>query len=200
MASKSPVGFLPQPSASKDSSSPPRALNFSIEKIMEPDKKTVKKSDSNIGQMLNVPMTPNLSNSSQLESAFKKYVPSVLRSQELLQQYPFMYYHPSQLMCVAATSVSVYSVSPETVVANSVPAGLSAVNSAASSHASTLPENYIKPCHMKRTIGPGIDTKGALRNGREGVHQGDKTNGFIARGISMQASTAMGFATIVLRA
>ncbi|KAF5283572.1 hypothetical protein FQR65_LT13827 [Abscondita terminalis] len=150
------------PSASKESSSPSRVLNFSIEKIMEPDKKTVKKSDINIEQVLNVPMTSNLTNSSQLESAFKKYVPSVLRSQELLQQYPFMYYHPSQLMCVAATSVSVYSVSPETVVANSVPVGLSAVNSTASSHASALPENYIKPCHMKRTIGPAIDTKGAL--------------------------------------
>ncbi|KAK5639280.1 hypothetical protein RI129_011772 [Pyrocoelia pectoralis] len=162
MASKSPVSFLPQPSASKTSSSPSRTLNFSIEKIMEPDKKTVKKSDTDTDHVLNFSLSSNLSSSSQLESAFKKYVPSVLRSQELLQQYPFMYYHPSQLMCVAATSVSVYSVSPDTVVANSVPVGLSAINSVAPSQSSALPETYLKSCHMKRTIGQGIDSKGAL--------------------------------------
>lgn len=158
MTSKNPIGLLSQASVS----SPSRALNFSIEKIMEPDKKTAKKRDTSIEHVLNVPMISNISNSSQLESAFKKYVPSVLRSQELLQQYPFMYYHPSQLMCVAATSVSVYSVSPEAVVASTAPVGLSTVNSVPSSHSTTLPEHYVKPCHMKRTMGQGIDAKSTL--------------------------------------
>lgn len=159
MASKSLIG---RTSTVSNCSSAPRTLNFSIEKIMEPDKKTVKKRDSNIEQVFDVPVMSNLSNSSQLESAFKKYVPNVLRSQELLQQYPFMYYHPSQLMCVAATSVSVYSVTPEAVASNSAPAGLATVNSVPSGHSTTISEHYVKSCHIKRTIESGTESKSAL--------------------------------------
>lgn len=117
------------------SSAPSRNLSFSIAKIMEPD--TKKKTD-----------TQSVQYASQLESAFKKYVPSVLRSQELLQQYPLVYYHPSQLML---TQVSVYPVSQENAGV-SVPPGLTIP----SGHQlpTTLPEHYTsnKLCHVKRTI------------------------------------------------
>ncbi|XP_050519337.1 fez family zinc finger protein 2-like [Diabrotica virgifera virgifera] len=89
---------LPQ---QKPPSSPARTLNFSIAKIMEPDTK-LRKSDPERGKdnILNLPQ------SSAFESAFKKYVPNVLRSPDFLQNYPLVYYHPSQLML---GSVSVYS-------------------------------------------------------------------------------------------
>lgn len=112
MASKFSTSLLSEPSASSRTMPSARTLKFSIEKIMEPDKK-ISTSENNMHQVLGMPVVSNLSNSSQLESAFKKYVPNVLRSQEFLHQYPFMYYHPSQLMCVAATSVSVYSVAQD---------------------------------------------------------------------------------------
>ncbi|XP_044764780.1 fez family zinc finger protein erm-like [Coccinella septempunctata] len=89
-----------------------KSLNFSIAKIMEPDTKLMKKtSDHERIKQAHVPY------SSPLESAFKKYVPNVLRSPELLQQYPLVYYHPSQLML---GSVSVYP-SSEVRTANSFP-------------------------------------------------------------------------------
>lgn len=80
-----------------------RVLNFSIAKIMEPDKKrnVTESSDS----ILTIPQASQVSNnSSHLDSAFKKYVPNVFRHQELLQNYPLLYYHPCQLMCVAAVA------------------------------------------------------------------------------------------------
>ncbi|ERL85284.1 fez family zinc finger protein erm [Dendroctonus ponderosae] len=70
---------------------PSRALNFSIAKIMEPDSKQ-KKKEAEKDKSLGFPY------SSAFESAFKKYVPNVLRSPELLQNYPLVYYHPSQFM------------------------------------------------------------------------------------------------------
>lgn len=82
--------------AQKPPSPPARTLNFSIAKIMEPDNKT-KKSEEKV---------LSLSYPNAFESAFKKYVPNVLRSPELLQNYPLVYYHPSQLML---GSVSVYT-------------------------------------------------------------------------------------------
>ncbi|XP_017771917.1 PREDICTED: fez family zinc finger protein 1 isoform X2 [Nicrophorus vespilloides] len=132
--------------AQKGAPPPTRSLNFSIAKIMEPDNKFPKKSPDS---SLTVPKVPTMPYTSHLESAFKKYVPSVLRSQDLLHQYPLVYY-PSQLMCVATTSVSVYSVSPENGAAGGSPSGLPAVNPTAPS----LPEHYNKGCHMKRTMGP----------------------------------------------
>ncbi|EFA11077.1 fez family zinc finger protein erm [Tribolium castaneum] len=73
----------------EQSEPPSRSLNFSIAKIMEPDNKS---KDDSRSKIVNIPYpTP-------LESAFKKYVPNMLRSQDLLQQYPLVYYHPSQLM------------------------------------------------------------------------------------------------------
>lgn len=113
------------------SSSTTRNLSFSIAKIMEPD--TRKKTEDQSAHY-----------ASQLESAFKKYVPSVLRSQELLQQYPLVYYHPSQLML---TSVSVY---PDSA-GGSAPSGLP-TNCIPSSHHSTLPEHYSNK--IKRTTAP----------------------------------------------
>nr|XP_023025447.1 fez family zinc finger protein 2-like [Leptinotarsa decemlineata] len=47
---------------------------------------------------------------SSFESAFKKYVPNVLRSPELLNNFPLIYYHPNQFML---GSVSVYTSHPE---------------------------------------------------------------------------------------
>ncbi|CAG9759984.1 unnamed protein product [Ceutorhynchus assimilis] len=76
-----------------------RTLNFSIAKIMEPDSKQ-KKKETEKDKSLSFPYSP------AFESAFKKYVPNVLRSPELLQNYPLVYYHPSQLML---GSVSLYS-------------------------------------------------------------------------------------------
>lgn len=86
-------------STSSTASTSARVLNFSIAKIMEPDKKRTsgdRKED--------IPPQHTFSNSSHLDSAFKKYVPNVLRHQELLQNYPLLYYHPCQLMCVAAVA------------------------------------------------------------------------------------------------
>lgn len=135
---------------SKTSSPTARTLNFSIAKIMEPDNKPSKRDETDLsGNKYN----NNFNYQLPLESAFKKYVPSVLRSQELLHQYPLVYY-PSQLMCVATTSVSVYSVSPEAGTVGSGPAGVPSVNPQA-----PLPEQYNKSCHVKRTIGQGIDGK-----------------------------------------
>lgn len=124
---------LGEPAGAK-ASAPARALNFSIAKIMEPDTRA-RRAD---------PDLPKFGYPSPLESAFKKYVPSVLRSQDLLHQYPLVYY-PSQLMCVATTSVSVYSVAPD---ANAPPA--TSISSA------PLPEPFSKSCHAKR---PGMDSK-----------------------------------------
>ena len=62
-------------------------------------------------------------------------------------------------MCVATTSVSVYSVSQEGGSSGSGPVGLSGVNPVA-----PLTEHYNKPCHMKRTMGSsmGIDAKSTV--------------------------------------
>ncbi|XP_065158707.1 fez family zinc finger protein erm-like isoform X1 [Atheta coriaria] len=90
-------------------------LNFSIARIMEPDAKTTKRKLDNNNKFdhLGLPYQ-------NLESAFKKYVPSsMLRGPEFLQ-YPLVYY-PSQLMCVATTSVSVYSMSPEDAASSAAP-------------------------------------------------------------------------------
>lgn len=146
------TSLLADAPVSKSSTSSARTLNFSIAKIMEPDCKLLKKSDTD---RLGYGNLSNLEYASHLESAFKKYVPSMLRSQELLQQYPLVYYHPSQLMCVAATSVSVYSVSPEAGTLNTAPQGISTtVNCVPSGHPhpASMPEHCNKVCHVKRTM------------------------------------------------
>lgn len=136
MSSEKSTSLVSRSTAPDGASSASRNLSFSIAKIMEPD--TKKKTEDHTVQY-----------TSQLESAFKKYVPSVLRSQELLQQYPLVYYHPSQLML---TSVSVYPVNQEGASA-SASQGLTI----SSTHPlpTTLPEHYSnKVCHVKRTIVP----------------------------------------------
>lgn len=100
------------PESSK-SSPPAKTLNFSIAKIMEPDNKHSKRlSEEKCNKIA------NMSYSTPLESAFKKYVPNMLRSQDLLHQYPLVYYHPSQLML---GSVSVYSPNSEVGSSQSSP-------------------------------------------------------------------------------
>lgn len=71
-------------------------LTFSIAKIMEPDKRL---SDSCSAAILRqpAPSIPSMTYSAHLESAFKKYVPT-LRQQTLLQHYPLLYYHPNPLL------------------------------------------------------------------------------------------------------
>lgn len=89
--------------SASSNTSPSRVLNFSIAKIMEPDKKRTM--TENMDSILTIPqVSQTLYNSSPLDSAFKKYVPNVFRHQELLQNYPLLYYHPCQLMCVAAVA------------------------------------------------------------------------------------------------
>ncbi|XP_066995971.2 fez family zinc finger protein erm-like [Anabrus simplex] len=73
------------------SSSNARSLTFSIAKIMEPDNKRVAEP---------VISFPQLPYPVQLDSAFKKYVPT-FRPQDFLQQYPLLYYHPNQLLRVS---------------------------------------------------------------------------------------------------
>jgi uncharacterized Zn-finger protein len=72
------------------SSSAVRPLTFSIAKIMEPDKRVSE-------PVLPFPHLPYPVN---FDSAFKKYVPA-FRPQDLLQQYPLLYYHPNHLLRVS---------------------------------------------------------------------------------------------------
>lgn len=150
MASESPTTISSKAQVSKTSTPSSKSLNFTIAKLMEPDNRPSRKTNPEGG--VSVPDLSNISYPSQLESAFKKYVPNVLRSQDLLQQYPLVYY-PSQLMCVATTSVSVYSVSSdgERIGNGGVgPAGLATVNSVA-----PQADHYNKTCHVKRAMGSG---------------------------------------------
>lgn len=77
-----------------------QTLKFSIAKIMEDDKKIV--DDTHDDRSL----SPEIDPVSAYDSAFKKYVPTSIpflsgNQQELLSQYPLLYY-PNQLMCAAA--------------------------------------------------------------------------------------------------
>lgn len=78
-----------------------KTLKFSIAKIMEDDKKS-RSPDRNSS------VSPEIDPVSAYDSAFKKYVPNphaaasfLGNHQELLAQYPLLYY-PGQLMCAAA--------------------------------------------------------------------------------------------------
>ncbi|KAK2575099.1 hypothetical protein KPH14_008826 [Odynerus spinipes] len=112
MATETPTSLPPK----RVSSPPPsRNLTFSIAKIMEPDKRLTEQ--ANAAQAAVVPPVPTTTSatptttppgilhqaphipaltsySAHLESAFKKYVPT-LRHQDL---YPLLYYHPSPLL------------------------------------------------------------------------------------------------------
>ncbi|XP_012278412.1 fez family zinc finger protein 2-like [Orussus abietinus] len=80
------------------SPTPCRNLTFSIAKIMEPDKRLSEPTQPTPPTILHQPTNlSSLSYSAHLESAFKKYVPT-LRHQSLLQHYPLLYYHPSPLL------------------------------------------------------------------------------------------------------
>nr|XP_022907747.1 fez family zinc finger protein 1-like [Onthophagus taurus] len=134
----SPKSSTPDPPSSKDPSATSRTLNFSIARIMEPDEKSASKRFGRGGgggveeaaAAAAAAAAEAIRNSiypQHLESAFKKYVPTSLRTPHHQHhhhhhhpesmphhhhQYPLVYY-PSQLMCVATTSVSVYSISQE---------------------------------------------------------------------------------------
>ncbi|KDR15868.1 Fez family zinc finger protein 2, partial [Zootermopsis nevadensis] len=75
------------------SSSVARPLTFSIAKIMEPDRRVPEPA-------LSFPRLPYPVN---IDSAFKKYVPA-FRPQDLLHQYPLLYYHPNHLLRVSYPS------------------------------------------------------------------------------------------------
>ncbi|KAL2715833.1 fez family zinc finger protein erm-like, partial [Vespula squamosa] len=133
MATETPTSLPPE----KVSSPPPsRNLTFSIAKIMEPDKRLTEQ--ANVAQTVQAAVVPPPSTttatptttppgilhqashipaltqrySAHLESAFKKYVPT-LRHQNL---YPLLYYHPSPLLRAfpgsPATTPSVPQTSP----------------------------------------------------------------------------------------
>ncbi|KAG7188858.1 hypothetical protein KM043_008464 [Ampulex compressa] len=103
MATETPTSLPPERVTSP---TPCRNLTFSIAKIMEPDKRLTEQ--SNPPQLPPTTMTaptilqqppsiPSLTYSAHLESAFKKYVPT-LRHQNLLHHYPLLYYHPGSLL------------------------------------------------------------------------------------------------------
>uniref|UniRef100_A0A1B0GQT9 C2H2-type domain-containing protein n=1 Tax=Phlebotomus papatasi TaxID=29031 RepID=A0A1B0GQT9_PHLPP len=86
--------------------SPGCSLKFSIAKIMEPDKGTTRKPSPPL-TVDSAEGSDTESNGPTYDSAFKKYVPVhqlvSSRHQELLNQYPLLYY-PNQLMCAAAAA------------------------------------------------------------------------------------------------
>ncbi|XP_015118573.2 fez family zinc finger protein erm [Diachasma alloeum] len=102
-----PTNLPPPTEDSSNSTSSPTSscrnlstLTFSIAKIMEPDKRLLTSSDtSSISLRQPSANIQSLSYSAHLESAFKKYVPT-LRHQSLLQHYPLLYYHPNPLLRV----------------------------------------------------------------------------------------------------
>ncbi|XP_034941708.1 LOW QUALITY PROTEIN: fez family zinc finger protein erm-like [Chelonus insularis] len=102
MTSSETPTSLPR-SATEDSRSSCRnlsTLTFSIAKIMEPDNKRLSYESCPVATTIlrhPTPSIPSLSYSAHLESAFKKYVPT-LRQQSLLQHYPLIYYHPNPLL------------------------------------------------------------------------------------------------------
>lgn len=135
-----------------------RNLNFSIAKIMEPDKRLTDVSSqpglptgqgstiTNVSgssvatggsRILQQPSPTSgissLTYSAHLESAFKKYVPT-LRHQSLLQHYPLLYYHPGPLLrgfpgshgaaAAAAAAAVVAGSTPSAQLHNSPPPGV----------------------------------------------------------------------------
>ena len=97
MATDPPTSLPPERAPSP---APCRNLTFSIAKIMEPDKRLTESSQTQqpAATILQQPQNISpLTYSAHLESAFKKYVPT-LRHQTLLQHYPLIYYHPSPLL------------------------------------------------------------------------------------------------------
>ncbi|XP_011299253.1 fez family zinc finger protein 2-like [Fopius arisanus] len=85
-------------------------LTFSIAKIMEPDRRLTcdmtASTETTIRLRQPSSNIQSLSYSAHLESAFKKYVPT-LRHQSLLQHYPLLYYHPNPLLRVFPPSGTV---------------------------------------------------------------------------------------------
>ncbi|XP_043469687.1 fez family zinc finger protein 2-like isoform X2 [Leptopilina heterotoma] len=98
MATDPPTSLPPERGPSP---TPCRNLTFSIAKIMEPDKRLTEcnqSSQQNAATIIHQSQTiSTLTYSAHLESAFKKYVPTI-RHQSLLQHYPLLYYHPSPLL------------------------------------------------------------------------------------------------------
>ncbi|XP_003249678.1 fez family zinc finger protein erm-like [Apis mellifera] len=111
MATETPTSLPPERVTSP---APCKNLTFSIAKIMEPDKRLTEQSNNNQQTTTAAaaaattttattppqpppPSIPSLNYSAHLESAFKKYVPT-LRQQNLLQPYSLLYYHPNSLL------------------------------------------------------------------------------------------------------
>ncbi|XP_054009932.1 fez family zinc finger protein 2-like [Hylaeus anthracinus] len=109
MATETPTSLPPERVSSP---TPCKNLTFSIAKIMEPDKRLTEQSNRQTTSPQAPPATtatgilqqphsiPSLTYGIRhlhLESAFKKYVPT-LRHQSLLQHYPLLYYHPNPLL------------------------------------------------------------------------------------------------------
>lgn len=101
------------------SSSAARPLTFSIAKIMEPDRRVAE-------PLLPFPQFPYPVN---FDSAFKKYVPA-FHPQNLLHQYPLLYYHPNHLLRVS------YPTSPGSTSCNG-PVSLSPTTESSSMNAKT---------------------------------------------------------------
>lgn len=110
----------------------PMPLNFSIARIMEPDrqKNNYCKQDRNC-YPLHSPEAQLIASSEEthqystrLDSAFKKYVPSSgLRPPGLMHSYPLIYYHPEQFLRVAAAAAAASYVSvaiPSMPISNTI--------------------------------------------------------------------------------
>ena len=148
-----PTAERPRQTSSTPTPTSCRNLTFSIAKIMEPDKRLTEVSSppglpsgqpssitttgvttggTTILQQPSPTSIPSLTYSAHLESAFKKYVPT-LRHQSLLQHYPLLYYHPGPLLrafpgghgtaAAAAAAAVVASSTPSTQLHNSPPPG-----------------------------------------------------------------------------
>lgn len=116
-------------------------LKFSIAKIMEPDERKDRNRSPIIDESSNssdvdVSTTVTTTNSSY-DSAFKKYIPSAANSavhqfvnsrhQELLNQYPLLYY-PGQLMCAAAQYAALTQQHPAAVLSTNSTSHLGNIN------------------------------------------------------------------------
>ncbi len=108
MASKSPIMETAKNICLLTESKQQRSgcpLKFSIAKIMEPDERT----ERNKSPIDEDNSSSDVDVSTTYDSAFKKYIPTAntvhqfvsSRHQELINQYPLLYY-PGQLMCAAA--------------------------------------------------------------------------------------------------
>lgn len=160
MASKSPIMETAKNICLLTESKQQRSgcpLKFSIAKIMEPDERTERNKspidDDNSSSDVDVSTTT-------YDSAFKKYIPTAntvhqfvsSRHQELINQYPLLYY-PGQLMCAAAQ----YAALTQHPSAASL---LSSTNTANPLHLSTVNSmNHLQNQSIRRSISTSEKTQ-----------------------------------------